>query len=124
MRIYLSASFAARDIIKLHAKDLAPLGHECTSNWLDEPAMLVHDKALEAWQLRARANDDALDIQRSDLVVQFTDWPSTTGGRYWEAGYGSALGKRTVIIGAREQVFHYMSNVEQYDTWEDFLVTI
>ena len=120
MRIYLSAGFGGREFVREHADELRLIGHEPTSNWLNEPPMLVTAE-WENWQLRARANDDAMDISNSEIVVHFTRWPSTSGGRYWELGYGAALGKRLVVIGKRETVFHYMSNVEQYDTWEEFL---
>lgn len=123
MKIYLSASFDARDIIEQYAGVLIQKGHEVTSNWLWEPPKRVGDE-FEAWEFRARANDDLADIDRADAVVMFTEWPSTSGGRHGEFLYGIAKGKRAVIIGPRENVFEYLSVVEQYDTWEDYLDTL
>ena len=60
-------------------------------------------------------------MERSDAVVVFTDTPSTTGGRHVEVGIALAHRIPVFIIGPRENVFHYPSDVHQYSTWEAFL---
>lgn len=123
MSIYLSGSFDARDIIEQYACQLIEDGHTVTSNWLWEPPKRIGAE-FHDWEFRARANDDLADVDRCDTVVMFTEWPSTSGGRHGEFLYGVAKGKRAVLIGPRENVFHHLSVVEQYDTWEDYLDTL
>ncbi len=122
-KVYLSASFDARDIIEQYAAVLIERGVEVTSNWLWEPPKRVGQE-FEEWEFRARANDDIADIDRADVVVMWTQWPSTSGGRHGEFLYGIAKGKRSVVIGARENVFHYLSVVEQFDTFGEFIETL
>ena len=123
MKIYLSGSFNARDIIEQYAAVLIERGHEVTSNWLWEPPKRVGDE-FEEWEFRARVNDDILDVQRSDTIVCFTEVPLTSGGRMFELGYATALGKELIVVGKHKAVFHYLAEMKQYDTWEDFLCTI
>lgn len=59
-----------------------------------------------AW-LTARLNADAARISR--------------GGRHVEFGMALALAKRCIVIGPRENVFHLLPQVEQYDSWEQYL---
>ena len=121
--VYLSASFDARDIIEQYAAALMERGVEVTSNWLWEPEKR-HGAEFEDWEFRARANDDLADIDRADTVVMWTQWPSSTGGRHGEFLYGVAMGKRVVVIGARENVFQHLAVVEQFDSYEEFLATL
>lgn len=119
-RIYLSASFAARDEIKHVAEEMTKAGFEVTSNWLIEPPLQVGQEHRE-WELRARANEDMEDIRRSDLLVEFTQWPSTTGGRYWEAGFAAGLGIPVHVIGDRQCVFDYRAATVVHATFDDFI---
>lgn len=121
MKIYLSGSFKARQQIRERAFELQDHGHECVSNWLFEPALQVGDPETEAWQMRARGNEDIIDVSRADLFVMFAEWPSSTGGRFVELGVALALRIPVVIIGKRETVFSYHSTVKRYDTWAEFL---
>tara|TARA_Y100000310_G_scaffold339889_1_gene433991 strand:- start:807 stop:1202 length:396 start_codon:yes stop_codon:yes gene_type:complete len=120
-KIYFSGSFDARDQIKLRATEFAArsLGI-VTSNWLREPEVRVED-GREDWVLRARANEDRIDVERSDALVVFTDTPSTTGGRHVEVGIALAHRIPVYVIGPQENVFHYPSDVQHYQTWKEFL---
>ena len=121
-KMYFSGSFDARETIQAHAKEFVDRSYgTVTSNWLLEPEVRVIDDGREDWVLRARANEDRIDVERSDAVIVFTDTPSTTGGRHVEVGIALAHRIPVFVIGPRENVFHYPSDVRQYPTWESFL---
>jgi nucleoside 2-deoxyribosyltransferase len=57
-------------------------------------------------------------------VISFTfprGTPSTGGGRHVEFGYALAKGKRVVVIGERENVFHHHPSVKLHASVDDWL---
>lgn len=115
MKIYLAAPFADRRKMELVAISLAARGHTITARWVygGEDGLTREDIAKL----------DLDDVDAADTVVSFTfprGTPSTGGGRHVEFGYALARGKRLVVIGHRENVFHYFPGVEVYpnlDAW-------
>jgi hypothetical protein len=65
--VYLSARLARRDELKNLREDLLAAGIECTSRWLDG----------EPTDLADIADMDRSDVLRADVLVTFTDPPST-----------------------------------------------
>ena len=56
------------------------------------------------------------------MLVSFTgDGGGGKGGRHVEHGYAMALGKRIVVVGPREHVFHTDPATEVYADWASFL---
>ncbi len=43
------------------------------------------------------------------------------GGRHIEHGYAVATGKRLIVVGPRENIFHCHPATEAYETWVEFL---
>src|SRR3990167_4827650 len=70
---------------------------------------------------REMAEEDIQDLVKADTMIQFTG-PVRQGGRHVEFGYaiGSSFINRLILIGERENVFHYLKNVEQYPDWESY----
>lgn len=103
-----------------YAADLAASGHESTANWITGKH--------EGWQPDEAAQEDIDDINSADGIISFTEELKTLtdsrGGRHVEFGYGLALGKRMIIVGWRENVFHHLPGVEFYETWEEALKKI
>ena len=64
----------------------------------------------------------------ADAVIIFTEIPNTilaTGGRHVEFGLALAQGKRMIIVGPRENVFHYLLPDSQiFATWNKAFATI
>ncbi len=64
----------------------------------------------------------------ADAVIIFTEIPNTilaTGGRHVEFGLALAQGKRVIIVGPRENVFHYLLPDSQvFVTWNKAFVTM
>ena len=69
------------------------------------------------------AQEDYDDLCSADCVISFTEEPRTMsnsrGGRHVEHGMAIALGKRVIVVGHRENIFHCLPQVEFFPTWED-----
>lgn len=101
-------------------------GASVTSRWID-----CHDGTLEtsltpetlsadpgsAWEYGAH---DIEDLEAAHTLVSFTG-PGGKGGRHIEHGYAMAAGKRIIIVGPRENVFHCWPAGKVYVTWQAFL---
>jgi nucleoside 2-deoxyribosyltransferase len=123
MRVYLAAPYAARDHLRPLAEELRSLGFATTSSWIGEQQDInagTVGAAVAQTQAEVEAHvvQDFSDLNRTDVVVAFTavtcarlccgDWlPSfNTGGRHVETGFALAKGKRVIVVGEPENVFH------------------
>lgn len=128
MRFYLASRYGRRDELRGYAEELQALGHEVTSRWLWEGDEGVTDDggtlrgSDEA--LHRAAQRDIEDIDRSDGQVFFTEDPQShfgRGGRHVEFGFALAASRGPmIIVGPRENLFHYLPELEQFDTYGDF----
>ena len=121
MRIYVSGAFDHREELAVLAAGLEARGHQVTSSWLYEPPLVFDDTEFSVWERRARANDDMEDIRRADAIVFVTLWPSTSGGRHWEAGAAYAWDKRMFRVGPIDNCFGHLSRIEHFDSFTEFL---
>lgn len=122
MDAYLAASYRRREEMVEKAAELKSIGIDVTARWITGS----HSDADED-KKRHAANEDLEDIRRADIFVLFTEEPSVgflSGGRHVETGYAYAISKRIILIGPRENVFHSLVDVLQFDTWEEFVAFI
>jgi hypothetical protein len=114
-----------RDV--LHA-----MGHTVTARWIDCHPDVVGDfsSSFTVETLAERPQDcaplgqhDLDDIDAADAVISFTS-TGGKGGRHVEFGYGIAKGKRSIVVGAREHVFHTLSPVEWYRDWPHLVIAL
>lgn len=140
-RIYLAAPYGYRHTLR---EDIAPalraLGHQITSEWIDEPrenddladylrarraGSVVEDK-LSDMALEKIATRDYYDVQRSDVLIRFFGDPQwvSSGGKFVETGIAAALGLEVVVIGPRCCVFDYLPFVRVFETFEAYLATL
>lgn len=114
-QVYVAASFA--EIVKARALalQLAEHGIGCTASWLseDEDSLLVTTPDTLKREL---AMQDLRDIEACDALVLIAPG-SARGGCHVETGYALGLGKPVVIYGARTNVFHYLPQTWQADTF-------
>lgn len=119
LKVYLAAVFALRSEMERVADRLKTHGFEITSRW-------VYD-GESGWTQEQAAIYDLEDVDAADAVVSFT-YPRGTltsgGGRHVEFGYGLAKGKKLILIGARENVFHEFPGVELYPTLDAWLAAV
>lgn len=110
-KLYLAARFADQAMMRVVGDYLTGLDFVITARWV---------YGGEAGLSRAGcALMDIEDVDAADTVVSFTQ-PERSynigGGRHTELGYALAKGKRLVVIGPREQIFHYHPAVEVHAT--------
>lgn len=124
--VYLAGRYDRREELQGYAARLSQLGFLVTSQWLTGHACA--DGECTPDELRRFAREDLVDIDRAGLVVAFTEDPATagyqSGGRHVELGYALAWGRSVVIVGPRENVFHWLDNVEQFDTFDAFVTWV
>lgn len=124
MKFYLSARYGRRGELRVYCDDLGARGHVVTSRWVSEE----HDMSQATDDDRRRfAAEDYFDVTDADVVVSFTETtgsPHSRGGRHVEFGIGLETNKRLVVIGPRENIFHWLTTVRQFDNWGAFLVNL
>lgn len=112
MKVYLAARYQEQAAMQACRAEWARGGIEVTSRWIDGK----HDGvAAEICAL-----DDFADIDAADALVLWNpreQHGAGRGGRHVELGYAIAKGKRVLLLGDRENVFHSHPTVEVY---EDF----
>jgi nucleoside 2-deoxyribosyltransferase len=120
--VYLAAGFSRKDEIAEKSKELRLLGVQVTSTWPWEevPANCTLADCSDTYHQDNAARDIA-EINAADSIILFTQDPTKPfcrGGRMHEFGYAHARGKRLVVVGPRENIFHYLPTVNVYPTWE------
>lgn len=128
--VYFAARYSRNLEMRRYRDQLRDRGIEVSSRWIDQhggdllvsfpPEMLNTDPAHCA----KFAEIDLTDIANADTMITFTEMNGGgKGGRHVEFGRGLEL-KQMVLIGRRENVFHTLPEVQQYDTWEAFLADL
>jgi hypothetical protein len=125
-RIYLAARHSRAPQLRELRDELQRRGFAVTSRWIDGGHELTKEGSTQAAHEERRrfAEEDWADMLAADVVVSFTEEPrktNTRGGRHVEFGGALATGKRCVVIGWRENVFHCLGNVEFFDSQWDWL---
>jgi hypothetical protein len=120
MRIYLAARYARIDEMRCVATTLTILGHQITSRWIlgaddltDEPIDEQEEKAIRA----AYAYRDREDLEQAQCCISFTESPSPTmgrGGRHAEFGIALERHLKLIVVGPRENLFHFLPEVSVY----------
>lgn len=148
MRIYLAARYSRRVELCGYRQQLRDLGHTVQARWLDGEHQISdtgtpigesgealvegtlrsgetlseHEQSERAAVLRQQfARDDWADVNAAECVISFTEPPRSKahrGGRHVEFGIALALGTRVIVIGHRENIFHWLEQVEFCRTWE------
>lgn len=151
MKIYLAARYSRREELCGYRDELTNLGHNVQARWLNGEHQLANDgtpigengEALVEGTLRSGeslsereqseraaalrqqfATNDWEDVNEAECVISFTEPPrskANRGGRHVEYGIALANGVRVIVIGYRENIFHWLPQVEFYPTWEEFL---
>lgn len=126
MLVYLAARFSRFDELNRYREELAELGIEVSSRWLDGGHEWVGtpDDEIPVDELRRFAMEDIDDILASDLLVCFTEPPKSgpaRGGRHVEFGIALALGKPILCVGYIENVFYSLPSVLFASTWDHAL---
>jgi hypothetical protein len=120
--VYLAARYSRRCEIALKADYLKGYGLEVTSEWLKEPTVIDPNGTTDPGWWGTHALHDLADIEAADCLVLFAESPEDSyprGGRHVEFGYALGIGKRVIVVGPKENIFHALPNVERCETWLD-----
>lgn len=126
MLIYLAARYGRRNELISYAARLRELMYEVASGWLDGQHEIGLDGLSERQPLAVRmqvAHEDMEDLSTCEVLVCFTEPERSTasrGGRHVEYGIALALGKRLLVVGPAENIFHTLADA-RVDTFEDCL---
>jgi len=127
MKIYLAARYSRFPEMQEHAKKLEALGHRVTSRWiLGNHDIRVAGDGVAAVVMPVWAREDYEDLAEADVCLSFTEPPGDVpgrgrGGRHCEHGIALALGKVCMVVGYRENIFHWLEAVVFCATWEEAL---
>jgi len=153
MKIYLAARYSRREELCGYREQLRALGHDVQARWLNGEHQLANDgisigengEALvegvlrsgerisehdqtRAAELRTQfALDDWEDVNAANLVINFTEPPrskANRGGRHVEYGIALANKARVIVVGHRENIFHWLPQVEFFANWEEALTAV
>lgn len=125
MRVYIAAQYPRRNEMRQVAGILKHNGIGVTSRWLEENLPLgTQLPDIGPSDLRDFAEIDSQDIRDADALVLFSEDPLVglpRGTHHTEFGYALGLGKRVIVIGGYENVFHYLPEVVHYASLGDFI---
>jgi hypothetical protein len=131
VKVYLAARYSRHPEMQDVRDILGWLGHTVTSRWIDlhggkYPGSFVPEQLNRDPEYCGKiAQVDLDDLEAADVVISFTEaGGGGKGGRHVEFGIAIGRGKRLIIIGPREHVFHTLPGVEWYPSWQDLLRVI
>jgi hypothetical protein len=119
--VYFAARYSRRDELNRYRAELEALGIDVTSRWLATEPRVRSEYTAEDW--RDLGLVDQEDVLAADILVCLTeaDGAGGNGGRHVELGMALALGRRVIVVGRREHIFHHLPEVELVETWPEAL---
>ena len=125
--IYLAAPFGKKLEMREKREQLVSRGCDVQARWIDEdlftsdtvPSQLGEAPSVE--YLRTYAEIDFEDAKACDLFIVL---PGVGAGHHAEMGIALALGKKCVVVGEKNCIFHHLPQVIHYPTWDDLLAHI
>lgn len=121
MKYYLAARYSRSAEMREVRAQLQEFGHIVTARWVDGGHELKRDEPNVDAERARWAHEDFIDLAAAEGVISFTEEPRTTnsrGGRHVEFGVALGMGKRCIVVGHRENVFHCLPSVGFFPTWD------
>jgi hypothetical protein len=136
-QIYLASRYSRRLELCEYRERLRGLGYLVQARWLDGghqldnagaqigdngEALIEAGNTERANALRAKfADDDWQDVTSAEIQINFTEPPRSSanrGGRHVELGISLARGARVIVVGYRENIFHWLPQIEFFETFD------
>ena len=123
MTVYIASRYGTKETMKVYANQLRAVGIEVTSTWLEEPHgpnTQLQDTPDE--EKTGYAEADLRDVYRAEWLVFFSVAPTipvARGGRHVEFGYALGLGKKILVVGPKENIFHYLPEIHFVNNFEE-----
>jgi len=120
-QIYLCARYARHEEMNSYASQLRELGYNVRAEWITGAHHDTNSAMCALIDLR--------EVSEADIVISFTEGTGPVvgrgrGGRHVEFGAAVATGKRCIVVGFQENVFHYLPQVEFFETWGECLAAL
>ena len=116
MKVYLSARFGRQEEMQSVARRIRCFGHEVVSSWIDHEVEPLDPE--DAPGIAERELEEIREL--CDVMIHFSEEPGTPGaargGRLVEFGMAAALGKRLIVVGPVENIFHQIPGVARFET--------
>ena len=113
--VYIAASWQNRFRLREIRTRLADVGIVVNSQWID------FDREYTEGDFGEEADRDYSDIKAADFLILDTTDRATRGGREWEAGYATGLGKHIWRVGPVITPFHVRVQRAFVSGWGDCL---
>lgn len=114
--------------MRTYTEQLRAEGIEVVSAWPDMAMASVDGfTGVDAQRRALEAMLCLQQIAQTNLVAVFSDVPHAPdprGGKHVEMGAALALGKRVLLCGPPEHIFHELADVERYDGWAECFARI
>ena len=130
MKIYLASRYSRHPEMRGVRDVLTVMGHEITSRWIDMhggkyPSSFTSDILNADPEYCGKLGQhDIEDVAAADTCISFTGGIGGKGGRHVEFGYALALGKRLIVVGPREHIFHTLPEVEHHIDWPRLVIAL
>ena len=114
--VYLAARYSRRLEVISYREELEEWGYAVQARWLSGDHQLEDNGA----PVGETANQSLEDVNVADIVILFTEPPRSKrnrGGRHVAFGMALANNARVIVVGYRENIFHWLPCVEFYPTW-------
>lgn len=123
--VYLAARYERKWEMRKVRERITSRHVTVVSRWIDQEDQdegLGADVLTEAPERGiGYAVKDLEDIQHANLVIVFTGGGNGRGGYHTEVGYALGLGRRLMLVGPRENVFHCLEQVTRYETTDQIV---
>lgn len=120
---YISARFTRKEEAQALAIKLRQLGYKITSTWhvQTQPEMLYRDNGKLISEFAQKDVDEVRAAKGIISLSEVEENPWGRGGRHVECGIAIERNMLWIVIGPKENIFHYLPGVIHYRTEEDFL---
>jgi hypothetical protein len=117
--VYFAARYSRREELNGYRAELEALGFEVVSRWLSTEPRERSEYSDEDWRHLALLDQE--NVLAADMLVCFTEPAQAggNGGRHVEVGMALALGRRVIVIGRREHIFHHLPEIEVVGSWPE-----
>jgi hypothetical protein len=133
--VYLASRYSRADEMQGVRDVLRGLGVKVASRWIDrhpdtngphwlEKSFTPEELSRDPQTCGKYALADVEDVMAADTVISFTCGTGGKGGRHIEFGMGYSAGKRMIVVGPRENVFHTLPGVEWHPDWPHFVMAL
>lgn len=115
---YLASAFKRKAEMAECRAIMQAAGYNVVARWIDEEAESDDAAPTDDYRMEC-ALTDLQDVAACDVFVCFIG--GVGAGHHTELGLALAGGKRIVLIGQKNNIFHYLPLLEYYTDFADFL---